>query len=67
MVVGYDPTEGDGEERDMDRTQDNIGSGYRLCILGDLMIMAEEWWRFAKKGDYVWVTHILSTEVNIST
>ena len=25
------------------------------------------WWSFAKKGDSVWVTHILSTEVCIST
>ena len=41
MVVGYGPSEGDGEERDrfwnnMDRTLDNIGTGYRLCILEDL-------------------------------
>ena len=41
MVVEYSPTEGDGEERDrvwndMDRTQDNVGNGYRLCILEDL-------------------------------
>ena len=27
------------------------------------MIMVEEWWRFAKKGDFVWV----SIEVCIST
>ena len=38
-MVGYGPTEGDGKERfwnDMDRTLDSVGSGYRLCILGDL-------------------------------
>ena len=29
--------------------------------------MVEEWWSFMKKGDSVWVTHILSTEVCIST
>ena len=39
--VGYDPAEGDDEEsdrfwNDMDRTPDCVGSGYRLCILGDL-------------------------------
>ena len=33
-MVGYGPNEGDGEE--IDRTLDNIGNGYRLCILGDL-------------------------------
>ena len=41
VVVGYGPNEGDGEERyrflnDMDRTLDNIGNGYSVCILGDL-------------------------------
>ena len=38
MVVGYSPTEGDGDRfwNDMDRTLDSIGRGYRLCILGDL-------------------------------
>ena len=41
MVVGYDPNEGDGEERDrlwndMDRTLESVGNGYKLCILGDL-------------------------------
>ena len=41
MVVGYGPTEGDGEERDrfwndMGRNLDSEGSGYSLCILGDL-------------------------------
>ena len=39
VVVGYGLTEGDGEERDrfwnMERTLDNVGNGYRLCILGD--------------------------------
>ena len=34
VVVGYSPNEGDDE--DMDRTLDSVGSGYRLCILGDL-------------------------------
>ena len=39
--MGYSPDEGDGEERDrfwndMNRTLDNVGNGYRLCILGDL-------------------------------
>ena len=34
VVVGYGPTEGDGEERDkfwndMDRTLDCVGNGYR--------------------------------------
>ena len=37
----YGPNEGDGEARDrfwndMERTLDNVGNGYRLCILGDL-------------------------------
>ena len=41
MVVGYGPSEGDGEERDrfwndIDRTLDSIGNSYRLFILGDL-------------------------------
>ena len=39
VVVGYGPTEGDGEEKfwnDMDRTLDCVGNGYRSCILGDL-------------------------------
>ena len=40
-VVGYDPSEGDVEERgrywnDMDRILDRVGNGYRLCILGNL-------------------------------
>ena len=40
-VVGYSPSEGDGEERDrfwndMDMTLDRVGNEYRLCILGDL-------------------------------
>ena len=30
-------------------------------------VMAKEWWSFAKKGDSVWVTHISSTEVCMST
>ena len=39
VVVMYGPNEGGSEERDrfwndMDRTLDNIGNGYRLCILG---------------------------------
>ena len=38
--MGYGPNE-DGEERDrlwndMDKTLDNIGNGYRFCILRDL-------------------------------
>ena len=41
VVVGYGPHEGDGEEKDRfwngrDRTLDNVGNGYRLCVLGDL-------------------------------
>ena len=40
-VVGYGANEGDGEEKDgfwndMDRNLDNVGNGFRLCILGDL-------------------------------
>ena len=40
VVVGYSPSEGDGEERDrllndMDRILDKVGNGYKLCILGD--------------------------------
>ena len=55
LVVEYGPNEGYGEERerfwsDMDRTLDNVESGYS----------------FKQKGDCVWVTHILSTEVCIS-
>ena len=35
------PSEGNGEERgkfwnDLDRIMDRVGSGYRLCFLGDL-------------------------------
>ena len=38
---GTAPNEAEGEEKDrfwndMDRTLDSIGSGYRLCILGDV-------------------------------
>ena len=38
VVVGYSPSEGEGEERnrfwnDMDRNLDSIGSRYRLCFL----------------------------------
>ena len=41
VVVGYDPSEGDGEERDrfwkdMNRILDRVANGYRLYILGDL-------------------------------
>ena len=41
MVVAYGPSEGDSEGRDkfwkdMDRTLDSVGSGYRFFILGDL-------------------------------
>ena len=40
VVVGYSPSEGDGEENDrllndMDRILDKVGNGYKLCILGD--------------------------------
>ena len=35
VIVGYGPNEGNGEERDIDRTLDSVGNGYRLCILGD--------------------------------
>ena len=38
-----------------------------LLEFRERMIMVEEWWSFAKKGDSVWVTYILSTEVCIST
>ena len=31
------------------------------------MVLVEEWWSFAQKGESAWVTHILSTEVCIST
>ena len=31
------------------------------------MIIIEEWWISVQKGDFVWVTHILSTEVCINT
>ena len=41
VLVDYGPNERDGEERDrfwsdMDTTLNNVGNGYRLCILGDL-------------------------------
>ena len=41
VVVGYDSTEGIGEESErfwngMERTVDRVGNGYRLCVLGDL-------------------------------
>ena len=41
MLVGYDPNEGNGEERerfrnDLDRIVDREGNAYRLCMLGDL-------------------------------
>ena len=38
-----------------------------LLEFQERMIIIEEWWSFAKKGDSVWVTHILNTEVCIST
>ena len=49
-----------------------IGDRTRVGMTGLLefqerMIMIEEWWIFAKKGNSVWVTHTLSTEVCIST
>ena len=36
MVVGYNPSDGDGEERErfwneLDRVVDRVGNGYRLC------------------------------------
>ena len=41
VLVGYGPSEGDGEERDrfwngMDRILDRVVNRYRLCLLGDL-------------------------------
>ena len=41
VVVGYDPNEGDSEERDrfwnnMDKTLDSVRNVYRLCILENL-------------------------------
>ena len=41
VVVGYGPSEGDGEERDrfcnnMDRVLDKVDNGYRVSNLGDL-------------------------------
>ena len=41
MVVTYNFSEGNGEERerlrnDLDKTVDRVGNGYRLCVLGDL-------------------------------
>ena len=41
VVVGYGPNEGDSEEmvrfwNGMDKTLDNVGNAYRLCILRDL-------------------------------
>ena len=41
VLVGYDPNEGNGEERerfrnDLDRIVDREGNAYRLCMLGDL-------------------------------
>ena len=38
-----------------------------LLDFQERMIIVEEWWSFVPKGDCVWVTHILSTEVCIST
>ena len=44
VVVGYGPNKGIGEGRerfwkDMDRTMDRVGNGYRLSVLGDLKRM----------------------------
>ena len=41
VVVGYSLNEANGEERErfwnyLDRIVDNVGNGYRLCVLGDL-------------------------------
>ena len=41
MVVGYSPSEENGQEEDrfwddMDRILERVGNGYTLCILGDL-------------------------------
>ena len=46
MVVGYGPNEGDGEEKD------NIGNGYRLCILGDLNEWIRDWTRAGLPGAF---------------
>ena len=42
VVVRYNPSEGDSEERNrfwnnMNRILDGVGNGYRLCFLGDRM------------------------------
>ena len=39
VVVGYSPSEGDGEERetlwnDLERVLDKVGNGYRLIVCG---------------------------------
>ena len=46
-----------------DRTRAGITGAFGVSR----MIIVEEWCSFAQKGDWVWVTHILSTEVYIST
>ena len=38
-----------------------------LLEFRERMIIVEEWWSFAQKGDCEWITHILSTEACIST
>ena len=69
-------------KNNMDRNLYSIGSGYRLCILGDLngwvgdgtiagitgaFEVPEENDNGRRVVDSVWVIHILSTEVCIST
>ena len=62
----------------MDRTMDSIGNEYRLCFLGDLNGWTGDKTRagvtgaIGVPGEYdngrrVWVIHISSTEVCIST
>ena len=41
MVAVYGPTEGEFGEwerlwNDLDRVADRVGSGYKLCVLGDM-------------------------------
>ena len=45
-----------------DKTREGITNAFEERI-----IIVEEWWSFMQKGDCVWITHILSTEVCIST
>ena len=59
MVVGYNPSDGDGEERerfwnDMERIVDRVGNGYWLCVVEDLNGWVEDKVRvvdfYAEKG-----------------